>query len=75
MAADRRSRIHEMAVACAEGEGGLLHEDDELLHEVAYLLEHPTAVVGQFEDERVRQLPPEVIIAAMRCLLKLLGTS
>jgi glycyl-tRNA synthetase beta chain len=65
-AGDRRSRIYRMAVAAAETEGGALHEDDELLHEVAYLLEYPTAVVGRFEDERVRQLPPEVIIAAMR---------
>jgi glycyl-tRNA synthetase beta chain len=64
--AGRRARIQEAAVAAAVAEEGVLHEDDELLHEVAYLLEYPTAVTGRFEDERVRQLPPEVIITAMR---------
>jgi glycyl-tRNA synthetase beta chain len=63
---ERRKQIHDAAIACATAEGGALHEDDELLHEVAYLLEYPTPVTGHFEDERVRQLPPEVIIAAMR---------
>jgi glycyl-tRNA synthetase beta chain len=62
----RRDQIHAAAVEAAGVAGGTLLEDEDLLHEVAYLLEYPTAIVGSFEVERVEQLPPEVIITAMR---------
>lgn len=65
-AAARRAIINKAALEAAAAAGGVLHEDPELLHEVAHLLEYPTVVVGSFEPERVEQLPPEVIITAMR---------
>jgi len=64
--ARRREQIHAAALAESSAAGGVLHEDDALVHEVAYLLEYPTPIMGAFEDERVRQLPAEVIITAMR---------
>ena len=64
--ASRRERIRLAAVDAATALGGILHEDEDLLHEVAHLLEYPTAITGSFEEERVEQLPAEVIIAAMR---------
>lgn len=64
--AERRARILSGAHEQAAAAGGVLHEDDELVAEVAHLLEFPTPVTGAFEEERVRQLPPEVVITAMR---------
>ncbi len=39
--------------------------DNELLEEVTNLVEYPQAIVGYFDDEFL-QLPPEVLICAMR---------
>lgn len=54
-------QIQEVAKSC----GGSVKEDEELLEEVTYLLEYPTALVGNF-DESYLALPPEVIITPMR---------
>lgn len=39
--------------------------DEELLDEVVAITEHPTALVGNFDEEFLR-LPPEVIITSMK---------
>ena len=44
---------------------GSLREDEELLTEVVYLCEHPTAFVGRFAPEAFA-LPPEVIVTALK---------
>ncbi|ABA87858.1 glycyl-tRNA synthetase, beta subunit [Syntrophotalea carbinolica DSM 2380] len=45
--------------------GGKLNPDDDLLDEVAFLVEYPAAVMGGFEDSYL-QLPPELLITVMR---------
>ena len=49
-----------------EKEAGLeIERDEELLDEVVAITEHPTALLGSF-DEAFLRLPPEVIIASMK---------
>jgi len=49
-----------------EKETGLqIERDEELLDEVVAITEHPTALLGSF-DESFLRLPPEVIIASMK---------
>ena len=62
----RRSTIDTEARRVAAEAGGRLHEAEDLLDEVTHLVEHPTAVLGSIQTERVEQLPPEVIVTAMR---------
>lgn len=63
--ARRRARIAEMAATAAVQAGGRLNDDEALLDEVTFLVEHPTAIVGGFEDNYL-QLPPELLITTMR---------
>ena len=62
----RREIIEREAERVAREAEGTLHRADDLVDEVVQLVEHPTPVLGSIEPERVRQLPPEVIITAMR---------
>ena len=64
--AARRASIDAEAHRVAAEAGGRVHEAGDLLDEVTQLVEHPTAVLGSIEPERVEQLPPEVIVTAMR---------
>ena len=45
--------------------GGILLEDEELLEQVAYLVEYPSAVRGTFSAEFLK-VPKEVLITSMR---------
>ncbi len=45
--------------------GGKVVEDEELLDEVTFLVEYPTAFAGRF-DERFLKLPRDVVVAAMK---------
>ena len=63
--AERRARIHEQVLACAQAEGGRAVLDDELLDEVTALVEWPVAVEGRF-DERFLALPREVLISTLQ---------
>ncbi|MDD2497397.1 MAG: glycine--tRNA ligase subunit beta [Desulfitobacteriaceae bacterium] len=49
----------------AQDNGGRVVKDEELLEEVTYLLEYPTALCGKFE-EKYLDLPKEVLITPMR---------
>ncbi|MBM4229698.1 MAG: glycine--tRNA ligase subunit beta [Gammaproteobacteria bacterium] len=63
--AERRARIHEQVLACAQAQGGRAVLDDELLDEVTALVEWPVAVEGRF-DERFLVLPREVLISTLQ---------
>ena len=65
-AARRRLILDQTAACLAElAEPSRLVEDAELLEEVVFLCEHPTAFVGAFETEYF-ELPDEVITTALR---------
>jgi glycyl-tRNA synthetase beta chain len=61
---ERRQIILEQAEQAAAGVGGKVHRDDDLLEEVTYLVEYPSAVVGHFEEEYLT-LPKDVLTATM----------
>ncbi len=56
-----RRETHRVAKAC----GGHLLPDEELLDEVSYLVEYPSAVHGTF-DQNFLAVPKEVLITSMR---------
>jgi glycyl-tRNA synthetase beta chain len=62
---ERKERIKQIIAACAGEKKCQIREDNELLDEVAQLVEYPTAVCGSF-DEHYLELPQEVLITAMR---------
>jgi glycyl-tRNA synthetase len=61
----RRQAIVDQTTALAEGVGGEIPDDPELLAEVTHLVEQPTAFLGSF-DERYLALPSEVLVAVMK---------
>ncbi len=60
----RREMIAAGARAAAEQAGGRLRLDPELLEEVNFMVEYPTALVGHF-DSRYLELPADVIVTVM----------
>ncbi|MFO7707722.1 MAG: glycine--tRNA ligase subunit beta [Desulfobacterales bacterium] len=64
-AAERRKRIAEDAALAAASVGGTVLADEELLAIVTHLVEFPAVAVGRFSDAFL-ELPPEVLITAMR---------
>lgn len=61
----RRQVIREQVERIAINQGGVASIDEDLLEEVTYLVEYPTALCGNFEEEYLK-LPPEAIITPMR---------
>jgi len=61
----RRRIIREQVENIAISQGGTAVIDEDLLEEVVYLVEYPTALCGQFE-EMYLSLPPEAVITPMR---------
>jgi glycyl-tRNA synthetase beta chain len=61
----RRKVIREQVENLALSQGGTAAIDEDLLEEVVYLVEYPTALCGQFE-EKYLSLPPEAVITPMR---------
>lgn len=61
----RRQRIREQVEQAAALVGGRVLWDEELAEEVTFLVEHPTAVAGQF-DSQFLALPREVITTVLR---------
>ncbi|CQR73935.1 Glycine--tRNA ligase beta subunit [Sporomusa ovata DSM 2662] len=61
----RRQIIKEQVEKLAVSRGGTATIDQELLEEVVYLVEYPTALCGDFEAKYL-SLPPEAIITPMR---------
>jgi len=62
---ERRRAIRQQVENLAVSHGGIATIDEELLEEVVYLVEYPTALCGNFEKEYL-SLPPEAIITPMR---------
>ena len=62
---ERRQLIKEMVEGAARGCGGAVVSDDELLSEIAALVEWPVPVAGQY-DKRYLDLPPEVLISTLK---------
>ncbi len=63
---DRRlTMIREQIAKVAHSLDGVVAEDPELLEEVVYLVEYPTALSGGF-DEKYLSIPAELIITPMR---------
>ena len=61
----RRSKVLSMARKAAGRGGGVLVEDQALVHVVANLLESPVPLVGEF-DPAFLELPREVIVTALK---------
>ena len=61
----RKEMIRAQIEAVAKENGGHAEITDDLLEEVLYLVEYPTALCGRFE-EKYLQLPPEAVITPMR---------
>lgn len=61
----RRQIISEQIQNLAAAHGGTADIDAELLEEVIYLVEYPTAILGRF-DEKYLALPPDAVITPMR---------
>lgn len=61
----RRKVIREQVEKIAVEQGGTATIDEDLLEEVVYLVEYPTALCGRF-DGKYLSLPPEAIITPMR---------
>lgn len=61
----RRKVIREQVEKIAIEQGGTATIDEDLLEEVVYLVEYPTALCGRF-DAKYLSLPPEAIITPMR---------
>jgi glycyl-tRNA synthetase beta chain len=61
----RRKVIREQVEKIALGQGGAADIDEDLLEEVVYLVEYPTALCGRFE-EKFLSLPAQAIITPMR---------
>lgn len=62
---ERKQLIWKQILETARLNGGKVQPDDDLLEEVTYLLEYPTALCGNFE-EKYLALPQEVLITPMR---------
>ena len=63
--AERRELIREQVRAAAASVNGEADLDDELLTEVASLVEWPVALAGRFA-ERFLRVPPEALVAVMK---------
>ncbi|HET6348251.1 MAG TPA: glycine--tRNA ligase subunit beta, partial [Candidatus Krumholzibacteria bacterium] len=62
---ERARRIREQAVRAATAHNWKLVEDDDLITELSFMTEDPRLLTGGF-DKRYLDLPPEVIVVAMR---------
>ncbi len=62
---ERRIAIQSELARSAHRAGGRVRPDEELLEQVTWLVEHPTAILGTF-DRSYLELPPEVVISEMR---------
>lgn len=61
----RRQEAWKQAQELAASLGCRVEEDEELLEEVTYLLEYPTALAGSFEEEYLN-IPQELVITPMK---------
>ncbi|MCT4508059.1 MAG: glycine--tRNA ligase subunit beta [Tepidibacter sp.] len=62
---ERKEIIRKQCIEVASSLNGQVLMDEDLLNEVTYLLEYPTAFYGEFEKDYLK-LPKEVIITPMK---------
>ncbi|MGI5874141.1 MAG: glycine--tRNA ligase subunit beta [Bacillota bacterium] len=62
---ERRAVIKEQIAAIEREHHVLVEKDEELLDEVVFLLEYPTALMGSFEEKYLR-IPKEAVITPMK---------
>lgn len=62
---ERKAVIREQISVIEKESGVFVEKDEELLEEVVFLLEYPTALMGSFEEKYLR-LPKEVVITPMK---------
>ncbi len=63
--AERRAVLEAQLGRAARAAGGAIRPDPDLVEEVLYLVEEPTAIAGEFERSNL-DLPPEVVISELR---------
>jgi glycyl-tRNA synthetase beta chain len=63
--AERREILCRIIESAAKRAKGKVIKDESLVDEVNFLVEHPVAVLGQF-DEKFLKLPKEVLVTCMR---------
>ncbi len=63
--AKRKAQVWQQIQAIAEKNQSVVEPDEELLEEVTYLLEWPTALMGNFKESYL-EIPEEVVITPMR---------
>ncbi len=61
----RREKIWAQIQAVAKVAGGMVKPDEDLLSEVVYILEYPTALLGSF-DKKYLNIPEELVVTPMR---------
>jgi glycyl-tRNA synthetase beta chain len=61
----RREKIWSQIQAVAKVAGGTVKPDEDLLSELVYILEYPTALLGSF-DEKYLEIPEELVVTPMR---------
>jgi glycyl-tRNA synthetase beta chain len=61
----RKAAIEKALAAAARRGGGVARPDPSLVEQVTWLVEHPSAVLGEFEQSNLA-LPPEVVVTEMR---------
>ncbi len=61
----RKAAVEKGLAAAARRAGGAIRPDPALVEQVTWLVEHPTAIAGAF-DEASLALPPEVVVSEMR---------
>ncbi|HRU42301.1 MAG TPA: glycine--tRNA ligase subunit beta, partial [Candidatus Diapherotrites archaeon] len=62
---ERRTIIRRQCEELAREKGGEVLMDEELLEEIVYLVEYPTALIGGFDAEYLK-LPKEAVITPMK---------
>jgi glycyl-tRNA synthetase beta chain len=63
--AARQAAIEAALAAAVRRGGGAIRPDPALVEQVTWLVEHPSAVLGEFEKSNLT-LPPEVVVTEMR---------
>lgn len=61
----RREKIWQQIQAVASVAGGTVKPDEDLLSELVYILEYPTALLGRF-DKKYLEIPEELVVTPMR---------
>lgn len=61
----RREKIWKQIQAVASVAGGMVKPDEDLLSELVYILEYPTALLGKF-DKKYLDIPEELVVTPMR---------